>query len=186
MDMDWNAALRAQVEAHWTSQLRPRLDGLTDDEYFWEPAPGAWSIRRRTPTPDDKNASEFVTDFAVPPPEPPPVTTIAWRLGHLIVVVLGMRAMTRFGGPPVDFTSFPFAGTANEALAQLDDAYQAWTDGVRALGADGIASPAADETTGGPLDEWSTADIVLHVHREILHHGAEICLLRDLYRTQRG
>ncbi len=26
--------------------------------------------------------------------------------------------------------------------------------------------------------------IVLHVNRELIHHGAEICLLRDLYRWQ--
>lgn len=174
MDMDWNAELRAQLETHWTAQLRPRLDGLTDEEYFWEPAPGAWNVRRTSGDGDG-----FMVDFSIPPPDPPPVTTIAWRLGHLVVVVLGMRAMPRFGGPPVDFASFPYAGTAEEALAQLDDAYQAWTDGVRALGVDGLAVPADPAIEG-----WSTAGIVLHVHRELLHHGAEICLLRDLYRAE--
>lgn len=24
-------------------------------------------------------------------------------------------------------------------------------------------------------------DLVLHIHREVIHHGAEIALLRDLY-----
>jgi hypothetical protein len=28
--------------------------------------------------------------------------------------------------------------------------------------------------------------IVLHVNRELIHHGAEISLLRDLYRWQDG
>jgi hypothetical protein len=28
------------------SLLWPRLDGLTDDEYFWEPVAGSWSVRR--------------------------------------------------------------------------------------------------------------------------------------------
>jgi hypothetical protein len=27
-------------------RLRGRLDGLTDDEYFWEPGPDVWTIRR--------------------------------------------------------------------------------------------------------------------------------------------
>jgi hypothetical protein len=27
------------------------------------------------------------------------------------------------------------------------------------------------------------AELVLHLNREAIHHGAEICLLRDLYRT---
>jgi hypothetical protein len=34
------------------------------------------------------------------------------------------------------------------------------------------------------------ADLVLHVHRELIHHLAEVCLLRDLHRhtatTTRG
>jgi hypothetical protein len=29
--MDWNAELVDQLEWHWQQQLRPRLDGLTDD-----------------------------------------------------------------------------------------------------------------------------------------------------------
>jgi hypothetical protein len=26
-----------QLDWHWQQQLRPRLSGLTDDEYFWTP-----------------------------------------------------------------------------------------------------------------------------------------------------
>jgi len=25
------------------------------------------------------------------------------------------------------------------------------------------------------------AKLILHIHREVIHHSAEICLLRDLY-----
>jgi hypothetical protein len=28
------------------------------------------------------------------------------------------------------------------------------------------------------------AALVLHINREVLHHGAEIALLRDLYRSR--
>jgi hypothetical protein len=28
------------------------------------------------------------------------------------------------------------------------------------------------------------AALILHINREVLHHGAEITLLRDLYRFQ--
>jgi hypothetical protein len=31
MDVDWNAELVDQLEGHWQHQLRPRLDGLTDE-----------------------------------------------------------------------------------------------------------------------------------------------------------
>jgi len=26
------------------------------------------------------------------------------------------------------------------------------------------------------------ATLVMHINRELIHHGAEVCLLRDLYR----
>ncbi len=35
----------------------------------------------------------------------------------------------------------------------------------------------------GLTDEDSMAALVLHIHRELFHHGAEIALLRDLYRA---
>jgi hypothetical protein len=33
----------------------------------------------------------------------------------------------------------------------------------------------------GPYAESNTADLVLHVLDEVIHHGAEVGLLRDLY-----
>src|SRR5580700_10010320 len=133
MDLDWNAELMGQLDSHWDNQLRPRLDGLVDDEYFWEPVPGCWSVRRRgeSTAPVAAGSGDNLIDFAFPPPEPHPVTTIAWRLGHVIVGVFGMRAAAHFGGPSVDYGSFPYAGGANEALEQLDAAYAAWRSGVR-------------------------------------------------------
>ena len=47
MDLDWNTALAEQLDWQWQNHLRPRLDGLTDEEYFWEPVPGCWSLRKR-------------------------------------------------------------------------------------------------------------------------------------------
>ena len=34
----------------------------------------------------------------------------------------------------------------------------------------------------GPWADYPMATLVLHINREMLHHGAEIALLRDLYR----
>jgi hypothetical protein len=49
MAIDWNDEPVDQLEWHWQHQLRPRLDGLTDDEYFWQPVPDCWTISRRGP-----------------------------------------------------------------------------------------------------------------------------------------
>ncbi|MDI6103513.1 DinB family protein [Actinoplanes sp. NEAU-A12] len=185
MGLDWNLHLREQLDHHWRVQLRPGLDGLTDGEYFWEPAPGAWSVRPRgtAATAMAAGAGDFTIDWEYPEPSPPPVTTIAWRLGHIIVGVLGARVAAHFGGPPTDYGSFRYAGTATEALAQLDAAYAAWSAGVTALGVDGLQHPCGPAE--GPYAEESLATLVLHINREVIHHGAEILLLRDLFRHDR-
>jgi hypothetical protein len=182
VDIDWNAELLNQLEWHWDNQLRPRLDGLTDDEYFWEPVPGCWSIRPRAQatTPLAMGPGEVVLDYAIPAPEPSPVTTIAWRLAHIIVGVFGSRTASHFGGPPAEWATWDYAATAADALRQLDEAHAAWSKGVRGLGADGLARPCGPAE--GPFAEYSMAALVLHIHREVLHHGAEVSLLRDLYQ----
>jgi DinB superfamily len=182
-DIDWNAELVDQLEWHWGHQLRPRLDGLTDAEYFWEPVPGCWSIRRRgaSTAPISVGAGELTMDYAMPPNDPEPVTTIAWRLAHIIVGVFGSRNATHFGGPPADWQTWAYAATAAEALRQLDEGHAAWIAGVRALGAAGLAWPVGPAEGDGEYADAPMAQLVLHIHRETIHHGAEISLLRDLY-----
>ena len=179
--VDWSFQLAEQLDWHWREQLRPRLEGLTDAEYRWEPVPGAWNVRPRgTGTaPAEVGAGEFVLDFAWPEPDPAPLTTIAWRLGHITVGVLGMRTAAHFGGPPFDYATHRYPGHAAPALAELDAAYAGWIAGVRGLGADDLARPCGPAE--GPWAESSMAELVLHINREMLHHGAEIALLRDLY-----
>ena len=53
---------------------------------------------------------------------------------------------------------------------------------MRGLGEDGLARPCGPAE--GPYAEASMAELVLHIHREAIHHGAEIALLRDLYRAR--
>ncbi len=182
--LDWTAALADQLEWHWSHHLRPRLGGLTDQEYFWEPVPGCWSIRARgtSSAPIAAGPGDFVMEYAFPEPEIPPVTTIAWRLAHVIVGCFGARTAAHFGGPPAEFRTFDYAGTADAALAQLDQAHDAWITGVRSLGEDGLAAPSGPAEA--PFDASPMAELVLHINREVLHHGAEIALLRDLYRAR--
>ena len=182
--LDWTEQLVEQLDWHWRGQLRPRLQGLGDDEYFWEPARAAWNVRPRgtSTAPVQAGSGDFTIDFAFPEPDPPPVTTIAWRLGHLIVGVLGARAGAHFGGPPVAYETFAYAGTADEALRQLDEAYGRWTRGVRGLGPAELARPCGPAE--GPYAEYPMAALVLHINREVIHHGAEVALLRDLYRAR--
>jgi hypothetical protein len=189
--MIWNPLLREQISWHWTAQLRDRLDGLTDDEYFWEPAPGSWNVRPRgtgtasgqagavQPGAVQAGTGPMAIDFAFPQPDPPPFTTIAWRLGHVIVGVLAMRSASHFGRPATDYDTFPYAASATEALTQLDEEYATWLKGVESLGEDGLARPCGEAE--GPYAEYPLAALVLHINRELIHHLSEVCLLRDLH-----
>ena len=180
-DLTWNRLLRDQLSWHWTHQLRGRLAGLTDDEYFWEPVPGSWNVRPRgTGTaPVQAGSGAMTIDFAFPEPRPAPMTTISWRLGHVIVGVLAMRNASHFGRAATDYESFAYAATADEALAQLDAELTTWLAGVEALGEDGLARPCGPAEGSYAAEPFAT--LVLHIHREVIHHLSEVCLLRDLY-----
>ena len=59
-------------------------------------------------------------DFAFPAPSPTPFTTIAWRMGHVIVGVFATRKYHHFGGPPASYQSWDYATDAATALRQFD------------------------------------------------------------------
>ncbi|WP_214406442.1 DinB family protein [Pseudonocardia lacus] len=185
VEPNWNRSLREQWEFHWNHQVRARLDGLTDDEYLWSPVPGAWSVRPRgtSDAPLQVGAGPFAIDYAFPQPDPPPFTTIAWRLGHVIVGVLAMRNAAHFGAPAASYDTWEYAGTADEALDQLRTQLDGWLAGVRGLGEDGLLVPVGDEE---PYPDLPMADLVLHIHRELIHHLSEVCLLRDLHLHTNG
>ena len=168
MTLDVTTQMAEQLDWHWTQQLRPRLDGLTDDEYFWEPVPDCWTLHR-----------DGSIDFSYPPPDPEPFTTIAWRLAHVIVGVFAMRNHSHFGAPEAGYETWQYATDAATALRQLDEQYGKWMDGVRGLSEDDLSRPCG--STEGPYADYPFAALVLHINREVIHHGAEIACIRDLY-----
>ncbi len=182
--LDWPRLLLEQLTYHWDHQLRPRLDGLTDEEYRWEPVSDCWNVRPRGTgsAPVQAGTGAMTIDFAMPEPDPPPVTTIAWRIGHLVVGVFGERNHNHFDGPPADYLGWDYPATATGALEQLDAGYAEWVRGVQTLGLAGMEQDCG--VAEGPYAQSPRAQLVLHIHREVIHHGAEIALLRDLYAHQ--
>jgi hypothetical protein len=87
-----------------------------------------------------------------------------------VVGVFGARVASHFDGPPMDYTSHSYAGDAAGGLAQLDETYTAWIDGVRRLGSEGLLRPCGPAE--GPWAQSPMAALVLHINREALHHGA--------------
>jgi hypothetical protein len=186
MVINWDRILVDQLEFYWQAHLWPRLQGLTDEEYFWEPVEGCWSVRRG---PDGSWRSDPV-DSDGPLDKAGPVTTIAWRIVHIAGYGLGSRANAFFGPPVSDenvtmfddrFLPRPLPGTAADALAYLQRAYDSWVEGVVGLGEQGLAEPLGPR--GAMFAAEPMAGLVTHLSREFMHHGGEICLLRDLYQA---
>jgi hypothetical protein len=87
-----------------------------------------------------------------------------------------------FDGPPADYFSWDYAGMAAGALAQLDEGYGRWIAGVLALTTETLERPVGPAE--GPFAESPMRDLVLHINREMIHHLAEVALLRDLWRQR--
>lgn len=148
------------------NRLRPRLDGLTDDEYLWEPAPLSWSVR------DAPEGLRF--DFGLMPGPPVPITTIAWRLTHIIDLLREDRCHRVLDVPPAaDVDEVWITTSAADAISLLELAFATWRGYLA------VTDPAQifDAAEGWP-DRFTFA---LHIIDELIHHAAEIGLLRDLY-----
>ncbi|MBE9403155.1 DinB family protein [Brachybacterium sp. p3-SID1565] len=182
-----HAELVEQIDQHVLGAARPRLEGLTDQEYLYDPAGGgrAWTVHPRLPDQDlpegaiQGGAGDTVIDFAFPEPQPAPFTTIAWRLGHLIVGVLAVRSHAHLDGPEADYMTWDYATNAAEALAQFDREYERWMSGVRAWSEEDLQVPCGPAE--GPYAQRPRAALVAHINRELIHHLAEVAVLRDLY-----
>ena len=157
--------------------LDTRLGGLTDDEYLWEPVSEVWTVR---PTSDGSlGIADGADHLGV---DTGPVTTIAWRMWHLAADCFDNYSARIAGrvGPSETSPAWSLdAATAHHELAAAADRFR---------------ELVAARTTGewwemlgdnwGPFRHHSLFDLVQHASHELVHHGAEIALLRDLYAAQ--
>lgn len=162
---------------------------ITGEEFFWEPVPECWSVRRRSDGPGPRatllaGTGAWGRDAAAyPHPWPPPFTTIAWRLSHLSEM-LTLRADHTDGGHVLTRDDYLVNGDVAEAVAAFDAGAAAWRKAL--LSADDAALDTLGHCTypHGSDAEEPFIDIVWWVNQELLHHGAEIALIRDLYRAR--
>lgn len=167
------------------------IPAMTDDEYLWEPVPTCWSIRRRAAGPGPGatmlvGAGEWGRDSGRPShASPPPFTTIAWRLGHLSEM-LSLRADHTIGSHSLTRDDYRFSGDAAGALLAFDTGAAAWRAAL--VSADDAALDMVGRSTypNGSDPDDRFIETIWWVNQELLHHGAEIALLRDLYRARLG
>lgn len=164
---------------------KARLAGLTDEEYLWEPAPGCWSLRRRgeATMAMAHGAGEWLLDFARPEPEPAPVTTIAWRLGHLYSGFT-LRWEWTFGGRQKLEDAVEFTPSAGEALDRFWLLMDHWRQSVSAMTDEQLDMIGFGQFPRGLDLQLPFIAIVWWTNREFIHHMAEIGALRDLWSAR--
>ena len=181
------APLLAQFD-FGAESLLDRVQGLTDEEYFWEPVEGCWNIRRR----DDDRGIWMVGkgDWAleqerIPFDAPnPPFTTIAWRMAHLSTW-LTVRADWTIGTKALGIDDIEMPSSAATGIAALDGATSFWRKALMTAATDEDLDQVGRSSYPGGLDpNMPFIEIVWWVNKELIHHGAEIALLRDLWRAQ--
>lgn len=179
--MEWGRHLVGQMEFYWDVHLRPRLDGLTDAEYAWRPV---------EPCIDLDPADDGRLRYAEPTRDAPQITTLRWRLMHIAIGCFHSRASTFFGDGSVSADADMFdarhrpdtvPSDAAGALDFLDGAYAWWHDAIAALDDEAMSRPLGPR--GALFADDPMAALVLHLNRELMHHGGEVGLLRDLYRA---
>ena len=168
------------LRRQWTSscaRLGERLEGLTEDEYRWEPVPGCWNVR-----PDPGSPSGWTVDYpAGVHPVPPPLTTIAWRLLH-ISDGNSIYWEHAFGPRVRSFADLPPHGDAAGALAYLEESQRPVTATLAEV--DDAQLDVLRPTHLGV--EWPAHRVLALLVDEQVHHGAEVAVLRDLYRARTG
>ena len=150
-----------------------RLEGLDRDEYLWEPVPGCWTVRQ---TPNGVLA-DWV-EYA----DPAPVTTIAWRLWHVAVDCLDSYSARVFDARGTEFVDQQFTLDVDEALTAVAASGEVFRAGLAERSPESLydlLGPA-----WGPYHASTFLALMLHALDEVIHHAAEIALLRDLYPSR--
>ncbi|MFC8921947.1 DinB family protein [Cellulosimicrobium sp. NPDC057127] len=188
-DFDWSilavptplAVVRGQLGFSWL-ELAGRLATLTQAELEWEPGPGALRVVRRGEerSPRTLGPGEWVMEWPAGPDSAQP-RTIAWLVAHLTELFTERWEWT-FGAHELRRDGVTFSGEVGHAVAGLAGVVERWRADVDALPEDQVFTVGLSQAT--EIDAQSPfAHLVAHLNRELIHHGAEIMVLQDLYRA---
>ena len=158
-----------------------RLAGLTDEEYLWEAAPTAWSVRRGP----DGRATPDAETWAPTGESGTPPRTLAWSIGHLGAGV-AERADYLVGSHSLQPGDLVWPMTAAEGVAFMSSGLSAWRNGLGEMTDEDLDTVGRSAYPHGLDPTLPLMEIVWWVNKELIFHAGEIWLMRDLYAATHG
>ena len=151
------------------ARLRDRLEGVDEEEFFWKPVPGAWTIYEDRP-------GHWTYNYEIPDPDPAPLTTIAWQVVHLGTTRL-MYHEHAYGTAKLTFPDIVIPHAVAAAIQLLEESYLVLRADLEAETEDGLEKER--RTNWG--DMWPAWRIFITMTDHDALHTGTIGNLRDLY-----
>lgn len=184
--------------------LKRAWSDLSEDEFFWEPVSGSWSVRRRDEcwTPHPFGTGDWVADFdgglvraADEGNAVEPLTTIAWlfwQVGSMAgraadLDFLGGTQSAETGWTSAYLGDHPVFSGSSEAVEVMRTGWRALDQAIRASTDQGLEQVTRFWSyPGHPGPPAQGYQIITSILNEISHHGTQVCMWRDLYRAVDG
>jgi hypothetical protein len=150
-------------------RLRTRLAGLTDDEFFWEPIPGCWTIYEDKP-------GHWTYHYEIPDPDPAPITSIGWQIVHLATCKV-IYWEWAYGPGRLTFPDLVTPHSAAGAIDELEKGQRMLRDQLAKLSDSLMDEPR--KTNWGEL--WPAWRVFWTMADHDAFHGGVLGYLRDMY-----
>lgn len=116
--------------------IRDRVEGLSDEEFWWAPVEDAWTVRKT-------DRGTWAADYEYPDPEPAPITTIGWRVVHVAECKV-MYHEYAFGEARLTWPDLDSPHTAADSIRALERGNDLVSGALRTFDDDAL-SPGEDE-----------------------------------------
>lgn len=162
--------LLRHIDDAWL-RLQSWLDGLAEAEFRWRPVENVWHL-------EEKNG-RWTIPYSWIPPDPAPFTTIAWRMAHLATSNV-LVVEYAFGEGKTKLEDLDLPPDAAGMIDYLAESHGAFVKEVAALN-------DANLSELRPTEWGERRTLAAIIGSTILHeveHGAQISVLREMYRHQ--
>ncbi|MET7438705.1 DinB family protein [Streptomyces sp. NPDC004082] len=131
-----------------------------------------------------ERVEQILAHTGEPEPDETPITTIAWRLGHLHFHFAGGWEWTFGERRQEPKLGVDFSPSAAVALDRFWTVIDRWRESVGSVTEEQLDTVGFSQYPYGSDPDDPYISVLSGANLEFIHHMAEIALLRDLYRSR--